>query len=143
MIRPELHEFVTRMNAFSIAMGLPPSIAKVLTHLTVCQPAEQTAAKISSELSISAGSVSEALSMLRHVELIERKKKPGDRRFYYEILPDGWKRATLRRLRTLDEGIKIADTGLKIEPDNQRLKAMHDMYSIFSREFADFEKRFK
>lgn len=143
MIRPELNEFVAQMNAFSIAMGLPPSIAKILTHLTVCQPATQTAAEISTELGMSAGSVSEALGMLRHVELIERKKKPGDRRFYYEILPDGWKRATLRRFRTLDEGIKIADIGLKVEPENQRLRAMHEMYSIFSREFADFEKRFK
>jgi len=143
MIRPELDSFAAQMIMFGTATGLPPSIAKVLAYLTVCQPAEQTAADISTGLGISAGSVSEALAMLRHAELVQRRKKPASRKFYYELMPDGWKQATLHRFRMLQTGIQVAETGLKVEPDNERLKAMHEMYSLFSREFSDFEKRFK
>jgi DNA-binding transcriptional regulator GbsR (MarR family) len=139
---PELTRFADEMNGFSMALGMPPSVAKTLTYLTLCQPSVQTAASIRESIGVSAGSVSEALSMLRQVELVERKKLPGNRQYYYEIIPDGWKRATLHRFRMLDAGIKLANGGLAITPDNERLVAMRDMYQLFSREFADFEKRF-
>jgi len=80
--------------------------------------------------------------MLRQVELIERKKLPGKRQYYYEVTADGWKKATAHRFRMLDAGIELSASGLSIDPGNERLLAMHDMYSLFSREFADFEKRF-
>jgi hypothetical protein len=48
----------------------------------------------------------------------------------------------MRRFRMLDAGIQLASSGLAIDPGNERLRSMHDMYSLFSREFADFEKRF-
>lgn len=139
---PELTKFANRMNDFSIAMGMPPSVAKVLTYLTLCQPSLQTAASIQKGAEISAGSASEALAMLRQVELIERKKQPGQRQFYYEVTTDGWKKATAHRFRMLDAGIQLADSGLVIDPGNERLQSMRDMYALFDREFADFEKRF-
>lgn len=139
---PELTTFAGRMNEYSIAMGLPPSVAKVLTYLTLCQPALQTAAEIQKGADISVGSTSEALAMLRQVELIERQKLPGQRQFYYEVTADGWKKATAHRFRMLDAGIALADSGLLIDPANERLRSMRDMYALFSREFADFEKRF-
>jgi len=139
---PELKQFARRMDQFSIAMGLPPSVAKVLTYLTVCQPAAQTASEVRAGTGISTGSASEALAMLRQVELIERKKLPGKRQYYYEVTADGWKKATAHRFRMLDAGIELSASGLSIDPGNERLLAMHDMYSLFSREFADFEKRF-
>lgn len=139
---PELISFAGRMNEYSIAMGLPPSVAKVLTYLTLCQPTLQTAAEIQKGAGISVGSASEALAMLRQVELIERKKLPGRRQFYYEVTADGWKKATAHRFRMLDAGIALADSGLAIDPSNERLRSMRDMYALFSREFADFEKRF-
>jgi len=138
-----LSALTREMNDFSIAMGLPPSVAKVLTYLTLCQPALQTAASIRGGIGISSGSVSEALAMLRQVELIERKKLPGQRHYSYEITPDGWKKATAHRFRMLDAGIQLANKGLTIDPSNERLRSMHDMYALFNREFADFYKKFQ
>jgi DNA-binding transcriptional regulator GbsR (MarR family) len=143
MMRAEFDAFAAQMIMFGTATGLSPSIAKVLTYLTICQPAKQTAVEISTGLGISTGSVSEALAMLRHAELVERRRQPGSRKFYYELVPDGWKQATMHRFRMLKVGIEVAEAGLKVEPNNERLRAMHEMYSVFSREFADFEKRFK
>jgi DNA-binding transcriptional regulator GbsR (MarR family) len=139
---PELQAFAARMNEYHAALGLPPSVAKVLTYLTLSRPLLQTAAEIQKGADISAGSASEALTMLRRVELIERKKQPGQRQFYYEVTKDGWKKATAHRFRMLDAGIQLADSGLKIDPGNERLQSMRDMYALFHREFADFEKRF-
>ena len=141
-MKPELIDFATRMNDYTIALGLPPSVAKVLTFLTLCQPAQQTASAIQKGTGISTGSASEALTMLRQVELVERAKPPGQRQFYYEVTADGWKKATAHRFRMLDAGIQLAEGGLALDPTNERLRSMRDMYALFSREFADFEKRF-
>lgn len=143
MIQPELKQFAAQMDAFGISIGMPPSMARIFTYLTICQPAKQTSKMISENLGLSTGSVSEALTMLRQIEFIERTKKHGDKRFYYELDPDGWKRATIRKFRMLDTGIELANIGLAVAPDNMRLQSMHDMYSLFSKEFADFAKRLK
>lgn len=140
---PEHKQFVSRMEAFGIASGMPPSVSRMLAYLTICQPAAQTVEMIQNNIGLSAGGISEALSLLRSVGLIERHKKSGDRHFYYQVDPEGWKKATIRRFKVLDEGVAIANEGLKLQPHDPRLVSMHDIYSLFSKEFADFADRFK
>jgi DNA-binding transcriptional regulator GbsR (MarR family) len=142
-MQPEFKQFVAQMEAFCIATGMPPSVSRILTYLTICQPSQQTSRMISESLDLSTGSVSEALTMLRKIEIIARTKKTGDKRFYYELDPDGWKRATIKKFSMLDAGVQLANSGLKIAPKNARLQSMHTMYSLFSREFADFAKQLK
>ena len=142
-MQPEFDKFISRMETFGVAAGMPPSVSRMLTYLTICQPAEQHVDEIRKNVELSAGAISEALTLLRSIGLVERSKKPGDRRFYYQLDPEGWRKATIRKFRVMDEGLAIAEEGLKIMPDDPRMKSMHEMYGLFSREFANFAERFK
>jgi DNA-binding transcriptional regulator GbsR (MarR family) len=142
-MQPEFDQFIVRMETFGINAGMPPSVSRMLAYLTVCRPAQQTVKAIRENIGLSAGAISEALTLLRGLGLVERFKKPNGRHFYYQLDPEGWRKATIRKFKTMDEGVVIAEEGLKLLPGDPRLQSMHEMYSLFSREFAYFAERFK
>lgn len=128
---PANRTYLAQLETHNMESGMPKSIARVLSYLTICEPAQQSADALRETLGLSAGSVSAALQLLQHVELVKRSKKPHDRRYFYELDPAGWKHATLRRLRTLGDAVRLAELGLETAPHNQRLSAMRDMYKVF------------
>jgi DNA-binding transcriptional regulator GbsR (MarR family) len=138
---PQELQFVNEMERFGSATGLPPSVSKVLGYLSVSEPAYQSAPQIQAALELSSGSVSEALGILTTSRLVERHKKPNDRRFYYELHADAWRRATIYKLRALSSAVTLAEKGMKDFPGNKRLEAMHEIYAIFDKEFSEIAKK--
>lgn len=133
--------FVAQMEKFGTGTGLSPSVAKVLGYLSVCEPAHQPAAHIQAALRLSSGAISEALGMLVRSETVLRFKKPGDKKFYYELDTDAWKRATIHKLNAISQAVTIAEDGMKIFPGNNRLKTMHEIYVLFDEELSKIVKR--
>jgi DNA-binding transcriptional regulator GbsR (MarR family) len=136
-------DYIKQFMAFGAAFGLPPSVAKVLGYLLICEPARQTAEQVQTALNLSVGAVSAALTMLSQGTLANRIKIPGDRHIYYELEPLGWQRAFEKRMATLEYGQQIAEAGLVLNKDNPRLIAMRDMYAYFTAEFAHMFKQLK
>lgn len=141
MMSPKASRFIERMEAFGVQGGLPRSAARILGYLSVCEPARQSADEISGTLKLSSGSVSTALTLLRRTGLIDRTTQPGGRRHYYELNPDGWKRATLQQFHMMKPAIEMAEEGLEITPDSKRLRAMRDIFRLFDEEFERIAKR--
>lgn len=130
----ELTEFVEKMGVFGIESGMPRSVARVMGFLLVCEPAYQSADEIANELKLSTGAVSNAVNLLQQARLLKRVTFPGDRRYYYEFNPEGWKESLITRLKTLPRGIELATEGLKISQSNPRLEHMRDFYGVLNTE---------
>ncbi len=142
-MRPEFTQFITDMTAFGVSAGLPPSTARILAYLTICEPAKQTVVDMKQHLQLSTGSISEALSMLRRSGLITRTKLPGSRELVYELSTTGWEDATIHKFSLTRQGVLLAEEGLIAAPNNQRLMAMRRLYYTFSETFEDFVMRLK
>lgn len=138
---PKEAQFVSRMEKFGTSTGLSPSVSKVLGYLSVCEPAHQPAAHIQQSLGLSSGAISEALGMLVRSETVVRFKKPGDKKFYYELDADAWKRATIHKLNAISHAVTMAENGMKTFPNNERLKAMHEIYTLFDDELSKIVKK--
>ena len=128
----ELTEFIEKMGVFGIESGMPRSVARVIGYLLVCEPAYQSAESIAAKLQLSTGAVSNAVNLLQQAKLLKRVTFPGDRRYYYEFNPDGWKESLIARLQTLPRGIELANEGLKISKNNPRLEHMRDFYGVLN-----------
>jgi DNA-binding transcriptional regulator GbsR (MarR family) len=137
----ELTEFIEKMGVFGIESGMPRSVARVMGYLLVCEPAYQSAEKIASELQLSAGAVSNAVNLLQQARLLKRVTFPGDRRYYYELDPIGWKQSLIARLRTIPRGVELASEGLKISEGNSRLEHMRDFYAALNIEVEELMAR--
>lgn len=106
---PRRDAFVDEMGVLLESFGLPSMAGRILAALLVSSPPEQSAADLAARLKASRGSISTMTRLLEAPGLIQRVRKPGDRRVYYRMTPDGWfsamRRETdqLRALRTLAE----------------------------------------
>lgn len=129
------------MENFGIMNGMSRSMSRVLGHLTVCEPSRQSAVDIQKSLKLSAGSVSSSLTMLRRAGLIERYQNDNERRFYYELDSEGWRRSTVKKLQSLGQWVELAEYGLRASPRNPRLIMMRDIFKQFDQEFADIARR--
>lgn len=137
----ELTAFIEKMGIFGIESGMPRSVARVIGYLLVCEPTYQSAEKIAADLQLSAGAVSNAVNLLQQAKLLKRVTFPGDRRYYYEFNPDGWKESLITRLQTLPRGIELANEGLKISKNNPRLEHMRDFYEVLNVELQELTTR--
>lgn len=88
--------FIDDMGLMLEGFGLPAMAGRILAALLVASPPEQNASQLAERLRASRGSISTMTRMLETPGLIERLRKPGDRRIYYRMTRDGWF-ATMRR----------------------------------------------
>lgn len=127
--------------AFAVQTGFTKSTAKVFALLLLCNPIEQSAQDIQEALSLSAGTVSEAVNTLIRVGLVERVAVPGYRRHFYALQPPGFKQAIRQRAQTVSMARDLAERGLALHPDNERLATMKTVYSLFEAEMEQILKR--
>jgi DNA-binding transcriptional regulator GbsR (MarR family) len=138
----ELMAFVEKLgHFFGVESRMPRSVARILAFLLVCRPAHQSAKQIAERLKLSTGAVNGAVNILQQIGLVKRVSFSGDRQYYYEADPDGWRQVMRMRLQTLPRGIALAKEGMQFSDKNPRLQAMHDIYAIFESELETFIER--
>jgi DNA-binding transcriptional regulator GbsR (MarR family) len=116
-------EFIEAMAQMLEGFGLPLMAGRILSALLVASPPEQTAAQLSERLQASRGSISTMTRLLEAPGLIERLRKPGDRRTYYRMAPGGWHGAMKREADQMTALRTLAERGARImrdEPEEAR-----------------------
>lgn len=128
--------YVRKVELFGYELGLPKSMGRVLGWLVICEPARQNAEDIQRALKLSSGSVSNALTMLTRVGLVQRLRRPGERRLYYELQGSAWEQTFQHRLLLIRRMRELAEEGLGLAPSNQRLEKMRAFYTWAETEFS-------
>jgi DNA-binding transcriptional regulator GbsR (MarR family) len=121
--------FIKQFEQYGYDLGLAPSFARVLAWLLICQPDQQSAEDIQRALQLSVGSVNNAVNALTRTGLLEKLTFPGDRRFYYHLQADSWRRVFESRVHALRRTRLLAEKGLELDATNQRLIKMKEFYT--------------
>lgn len=127
------------------AEGLPRMTGRVIGYMMVCEPAHQSSSDLAEGLNASRGAISTATRSLVAAGFIQRRKVPGERSLYFELLPETVDRllhSAVARLRVSRElmarGLELLDKG---GADSSRLAAFHELYSFMEVEFPKFIAR--
>lgn len=99
MDRPT-ESFVERMGLMTEADGLPRIAGRIFGYLLLT-PGECSLEDLAAALGVSRASVSNDARRLARMGLLERRSRPGDRRDYYSIAPDGFRRSIEDRIGVL------------------------------------------
>ncbi|HSW77575.1 MAG TPA: hypothetical protein VLG36_02150 [Candidatus Chromulinivoraceae bacterium] len=83
--------FIEKVGIFGAQNGTPRSVSRIIGYLLICEPAAQSAKQIQEGLHLSAGAVSNALSLLKRAGMIRPVSIGGTRSLLYEIDPKSWK----------------------------------------------------
>ena len=92
--------FIERMGLMTEADGLPRIAGRIFAYLLLT-PGECSLEDLAAALGVSRASVSNDARRLARMGLLERRSRPGDRRDYYLIAPDGFRRSIEDRIDVL------------------------------------------
>jgi len=130
------------------AAGMPPMAGRVLGHLLICDPPEQTSADLQDALGASKGSISMTTSLLVRGGLVDRTRLPGDRRHYYLIRPGMWSRLMQDQVEQVRSIRETVERGIDLLADEApsrraRLEEMRAFYAFYQRELPALVERWR
>lgn len=111
------HAFIEEMGRTLSEFGLPLMASRILAALLVATPPEQSASDLARTLGASRGSISTMTRLLETPGLIQRVRKPGDRKVYYRNTPNGWYRAMEREAASMRSLRELAEEGAELMRD--------------------------
>ena len=141
-----LEELGTMLSGF----GMPRIAGRVLSALLIADPPEQTAEQLAATLQASRGAISSGTTLLETMQLIERRRRPGDRKDYFRNKPNAWFEATKQQVVLIAQLRRLSERGLEVvqsdDPEvTKGLRDMRDMLTFYEREmpamFARWEEK--
>lgn len=142
-MKPAVQNIYEKMVQYYSAAGLSPSASKVFAWLTLCEPSAQTADDIQKATGVSAGGVSEATSMLTKVGIVVRHRRPGERRYYYEMTKASVAASMEQRIAMSIAVRDLAGEAIAVLPDNERLAGMYGLYDLLSLRLPEIVEEFR
>jgi hypothetical protein len=140
--RADLLEWVERIAKYCADQdGLPLIAGRILGWLTVCVPAEQSAAQIAEAIGASRASLTTNLRLLTSVGFLGQVTRPGERTVYYRVDDAAWARVVQRQVQSLSALGGIMRDGLRLvhgegsEP-GARIRTAHAVFSWLDDVFA-------
>ncbi len=150
-LNPESEQYMREHFVEEIALalereGLPRMTGRVLGHLLICAPQQQSSSDLADALQASRGAISQSTRALLAAGLIQRVPRPGSRKMYFEVTPDSLDRvmhASVARIQIMRE---LMDKGLALLEDRpaeqrERLQAFRDMFAFMEEQYPALLER--
>jgi DNA-binding transcriptional ArsR family regulator len=109
-----LLEWVERLAAFLARDGVSPIAARCLGWLMVCDPPEQSAARIGEAIGASRGSMTTNLRLLVAMGFVTTRVRAGERTMYYRVDDDAWDNVVRRQIASLGAFRELAADGMNL-----------------------------
>ena len=143
-----LRHFIEEMGLQFEMSGVPRMAGRILGHLLVCDPPEQTAEELARSIQASRASISTMIRLLVHAGFVAREVKPGSRRDVFRIHPEAFRTQLMGRIRLLGlfrEALGRGLAALEGEPSErtERLRSMFEMYQWMERELPLLLERYQ
>jgi len=144
----ELRQWVEELAAHLERDGLPRMAGRIFAWLLVCEPAEQTMDELAAALSGSKASMSTMTRLLVGAGLVERVRRPGERRDEFRVPEGRWNtfwEAQLAQLRTTRGCLARGASLLQGRPAaaRRRIEAVLGQYRFFERELPALFARWR
>jgi DNA-binding transcriptional regulator GbsR (MarR family) len=138
-VSPEELRYVEDIGGFLESLGSSRMAGRVWGTLLISDQQELSAADLAEELGASAGSISTATRALLGFGMIDRRRRPGDRKDYFAVRPDSYITLIRRREHLIESFTDLTQRGLSIVGDRevprQRLSEFAEFYAWLADRF--------
>lgn len=110
------------MGLLSEADGLPRIAGRIFGYLLIT-PGECSLDEIAEALGVSRASVSTDARRLAQHGLLERRGRPGDRRDFYAISPDGFRNLVETRIQAMKRFHELLEEGRRLPHASPEVRA--------------------
>jgi len=132
----EAQQLVERISLVFEGAGLSPVAGRIVGHLLMCEPREQSSSELAACTHASKGSISTQTQLLATMGLIERTRKPGSRAAFYRIRPHVWTDLLQLEVARTQQLHQLADEAITLkramgEPIDDRLSDFRGFTEFF------------
>lgn len=110
----QTQRFIEKMGLLGEADGMPRIAGRIFALLFITS-APMSLEEIATRLEVSRASVSTDARRLAQMGLLERVSRPGDRRDYYRLAPDGIRHSLESRIRTMRRFHDLLDEARQLQ----------------------------
>jgi DNA-binding transcriptional regulator GbsR (MarR family) len=143
----DVERFVERFALLLADAGLARMPARVFSALLVTENGKLTASEIADSLKVSPAAVSGAVRYLIQVELIVRRRDPGERRDHYEVTDDMWYEAYANRDKQMEQWAQAMAEGVAaVGPDTKagwRLETSRRFFEFLREQIPDLLRKWR
>jgi len=143
----DVERFVERFALLLADAGLARMPARVFSALLVTEDGKLTASEIADTLKVSPAAVSGAVRYLIQVELIVRRRDPGERRDHYEVTDDMWYEAYANRDKQMEQWAQAMGEGVAaVGPDTKagwRLETSRQFFEFLREQIPDLLRKWR
>jgi DNA-binding transcriptional regulator GbsR (MarR family) len=143
----DVERFVERFALLLAGAGLARMPARVFSALLVTEEGKLTASEIADSLKVSPAAVSGAVRYLIQVELIVRRRDPGERRDHYEVTDDMWYEAYANRDKQMEEWAQAMAEGVAaVGPETKagwRLDTSRRFFEFLREQIPDLLRKWR
>lgn len=144
--RDEL-QFIEEMGALFDQVGSTRMAGRVWAYLLIADAEQVSSADLVEALNASASSISSATRLLESLEMVDRIRLPGDRRYYFTIHHGAVLNLVRRRFEAVVRTRDLAARGLRAFGDREiarpHLEELFEVYSWFGRELPALVNRYQ
>jgi DNA-binding transcriptional regulator GbsR (MarR family) len=138
-VTPEELRYVEDVGGYMESLGSTRMAGRVWGTLLISEEPELSAPELGERLGTSAGSISTATRALLALGMVERRRRPGDRKDYFAIRPDSYLTLIRRREHVIELFTDLVRRGLDIVGDaelpRRRLTEFDEFYTWLSERF--------
>jgi hypothetical protein len=124
-------DFVDRMGILMVRAGAPNMLGRILGHLLVCDPPEQSLTQLVEALGISKGAASQTSRQLEQLGMIERVPGAG-RSSWYRARVGAWSEVLREQVLLIRLFVELAESGLQLPgkagESGERLRDLRAFY---------------
>ena len=143
----DVERFVERFALLLTDAGLARMPSRVFGALIVTEDGKLTAGEIADALKVSPAAVSGAVRYLLQVELIVRRRDPGERRDHYEVSDDMWYEAYANRDKQLEQWAQAMAEGVAaVGPDTRagwRLETSRRFFEFLREQIPELMRKWR
>ncbi|HZE38187.1 MAG TPA: transcriptional regulator [Stackebrandtia sp.] len=137
-VEEELAGWMEDATSHFVSKGWPPIMARSLAWLMVCDPQEQSPARIAEAVGASRASLTSTLRVLTTSGLARAVVRPGDRTTYYRLTDEAWATSWRQQMSELKRFADLARGGMEIlgedSPRAARVREAYELYEFLSNE---------
>ena len=134
-------QFVEEFGVLFEQSGGVRMLGRVIGLLTIAEPPERTAEQLAAELQASRGSISQTTRQLVQMGLVQRFAKPGERRDYFRIKPNGWTAMMRGEIRLIASYRELIGRGLALVDEGDGETRRNAEHAVRFFDYVDREYR--
>lgn len=141
-----IRHFVDQMGVLTARSGGSVTLGRIVGHMLICEPPDQSLSQIADALGISKASASQLTRQLEQLRLLVRV--PGRGRSTAYRMPTGnWTEILREQIALAHRFVDLADQGLELVQGGadrgERLTDLRGFYLEMAEEMTDFARRYE